>query len=47
MNKYGKFFKKEKRITSDYFNRFYQFSFFLHKSATTKRKLKQELRHGL
>jgi len=28
MNKYGKFFKKEKRITSDYFNWFYQFSLF-------------------
>jgi hypothetical protein len=25
---YGKFFKKEKRITSDYFNWFYQFSLF-------------------
>ncbi len=25
---YGKFFKKEKRITSDYFNCFYQFSLF-------------------
>ena len=32
---YGNFFKKEKRITSDYFNWFYQFSLFS-QSATTK-----------